>query len=162
MPEVITNTTPVQYLHQIGRLDLLPRFYGQIIIPEPVANELAEGRRLGVDLPDIGAMRWISVVPVPTTSTTFPPRIHQGEAGAILLAQSYADPLLLMDDRLARDYARHLGMRVTGTLGVLIRAKREGAFPHLKTVLLQLETAGFRLNPPTFTHCLEQAGEPSS
>jgi len=43
MPEVISNSSPIQYLHQIEQLDLLPGFYGAVTVPEAVADELAKG-----------------------------------------------------------------------------------------------------------------------
>jgi predicted nucleic acid-binding protein len=51
LPEVICNTSPLQYLRQLGQLHLLPQLTGQIIVPTAVAAELAEGRRRGVDVP---------------------------------------------------------------------------------------------------------------
>ena len=51
MPDIICNTSPLQYLHQIGRLGLLPHLVSRIVVPAAVAGELAEGRRLGMDLP---------------------------------------------------------------------------------------------------------------
>jgi predicted HTH domain antitoxin len=51
LPEIVCNTSPLQYLYQIGQLDLLPQLTGQIIVPTAVTVELAEGRRRGVDVP---------------------------------------------------------------------------------------------------------------
>ena len=50
--EAIVNTSPLQYLYQIGQLDLLREFYGEIIVPKAVVRELAHGRRIGLDVPD--------------------------------------------------------------------------------------------------------------
>ena len=53
MPNVIADTSPIQYLYQINLLDLLPQLYGSVIIPQAVANELAAGAALHVSLPDM-------------------------------------------------------------------------------------------------------------
>lgn len=50
MPEVVSDTSPLQYLHQIDRLDLLRILYGDILVPEGFAEEIAEGRALGHEL----------------------------------------------------------------------------------------------------------------
>ena len=50
MPNVIADTSPIQYLYQTNLLDLLPQIYGYIIIPQAVVDELAEGLALGVSL----------------------------------------------------------------------------------------------------------------
>jgi len=55
LAEVIVNTSPLQYLYQVGQLDLFPKLFGRIIVPTAVMTELAEGRRLGVALPDPNA-----------------------------------------------------------------------------------------------------------
>lgn len=52
MPEVVCNTTPLQYLHQAGVLQILPALYGRILIPRAVANEIGAGLKAGVNLPD--------------------------------------------------------------------------------------------------------------
>lgn len=51
MPEVITDTSPIQYLHQINQLNLLPTLYAQIRMPQAVADELAQGRTQGISFP---------------------------------------------------------------------------------------------------------------
>lgn len=50
MPEVVSDTSPIQYLFQCGLLDLLPRLYRAVLIPEAVAQELEVGRTRGIPL----------------------------------------------------------------------------------------------------------------
>ncbi len=50
MPEVICNTSALQYLHQLGLLHLLRDLYGSVTVPEAVVREIAAGRQQGVDL----------------------------------------------------------------------------------------------------------------
>jgi predicted nucleic acid-binding protein len=59
LADVIVNTSPLQYLHQVGQLDLFPKLFGKIIVPEAVAAELSAGRRLGVSLPEPEVLDWI-------------------------------------------------------------------------------------------------------
>ena len=44
MPNVISDTSPIQYLYQLNLLDLLPTLYGEIIIPQAVESEIATGK----------------------------------------------------------------------------------------------------------------------
>jgi len=53
MPEFICNTSPLQYLHQLGRMEILPILTGQLIVPAPVIAELEAGRALGCDVPEM-------------------------------------------------------------------------------------------------------------
>jgi len=61
LPEVVCNTSPLQYLHQLGLLHLLPALAGKVIIPSAVADELAVGRRAGIDVPEVELLEWIEV-----------------------------------------------------------------------------------------------------
>lgn len=53
MPDVIVDTSVLQYLHQLGLLQLLARLYGRVIVSPAVAEEVRRGRELGIDLPDL-------------------------------------------------------------------------------------------------------------
>lgn len=64
MREVISDTSVLQYLHQADCLTLLRALYGAIVVPEGVAEEILEGRRLGHSLPDLDAISWIRVTSV--------------------------------------------------------------------------------------------------
>lgn len=59
MPEVICNTPPLQYLFQLGELDLLRETCGRIVVPPAVVEELDVGRSLGVALPEVAGQGWI-------------------------------------------------------------------------------------------------------
>ena len=65
MAETICNTSPLQYLFQVDLLNLLPSLYGEVIVPEAVLVEIADGRRQGVVLPDIESLPWDSHSPAP-------------------------------------------------------------------------------------------------
>src|SRR6266540_1881287 len=132
MPEVIADTSPIQYLYQIGLLDVLNVLYGQITIPEAVAGELNVGRAHGLSLPDVSSISWMTVK-TPQGQALLPlvPDLGPGEREAIALAIETKDSLLILDDALARKHAQLLGITMTGTLGVLLKAKQTG---HLKGV----------------------------
>jgi predicted nucleic acid-binding protein len=60
--EAICDTSPIQYLHQIGLLHLLAEFYARTIAPPAVVDELERGRVIGVDLPDLRALSWVTIL----------------------------------------------------------------------------------------------------
>lgn len=159
MPEVFANTTPLQYLHRLGRLDWLREFYGRIVVPVTVADELEAGRRLGARVPELTAFPWIEIRRPPEPMPDFPRFLHRGEAEVLVLAQATAAPLVIIDDLMARAQARELGLRCTGTLGVILRAKREHRIAAVAPVLAQLQTEGFRIAPATLAEVLRLAGE---
>ena len=59
MPDVISNSSPMQYLYQAGMLNILPALFGQICVPEAVVAEQEEGRRRSVSLPTLEELSWL-------------------------------------------------------------------------------------------------------
>ena len=159
MPEVFANTTPLQYLHRLGRLDWLREFYGRIVVPAAVADELEAGCRLGARVPELAAFPWIEIRRTPEPMPAFPRFIHRGEAEVLALAWTVDAPLVIIDDLMARAHAQALGLRCTGTLGVILRAKREQRIPAVAPMLAQLQAEGFRIAPATRAEVLRLAGE---
>lgn len=161
MPEVISNTSPLQYLHQLGLLDLLPRLVGRIAVPEAVAEELEAGRSLGHDLPDITSLDWVSVRAPAPSSDLFSPDLGRGEVDVLRLAleSPAGDVTLILDDMRAREAAAARGLKFTGTLGVLLEAKRVGLLTEVRPHLDRLDELGFRLARHTRAAALKLAGE---
>lgn len=163
MPEVISNTSPLQYLHQLGLLDLLPRLVGRVTVPGAVVAELEAGRALGYDLPDVTSLGWV-VVRAPAASSrakVLSPDLGPGEADVLRLAleSPAGDALVILDDMSAREAARGFGLKFTGTLGVLLEAKRAGLLPEVRPHLDRLDALGFRVARETRLAVLRRAGE---
>jgi predicted nucleic acid-binding protein len=160
VPEVICDVSPIQYLHQAQLLELLRLRYGTVTIPTAVADELREGTLRGVDLPAFEALDWIKIrqpsgrllLPIVTD-------LGAGEREVLALGTETSDSLVILDDGLARQYARMLNLKLTGTLGVLLKAKAAGLLPALAPVLDRLQQLRFRTDPETRQAVLRMAGE---
>jgi predicted nucleic acid-binding protein len=160
MPEVISDTSPIQYLHQAGLLDLLPAFYAKLIIPSGVVEELETGRQRGVSLPDVRTLSWVEIREVKSHRLLrLSPDLGLGEKQAIALALESAGSLVLLDDALARRQAELLEIRCTGTLGVLLKAKRLQILPAIAPVTARLIELGFHLSGRTREAVLRLSGE---
>jgi len=159
MPEVVCNTSVLQYLHELGLLQLLRELYGRVTVPEAVARELAAGRTQGVELPDLATLPWITVTSV-LPPLVAPIDLGAGELAVLTLAGAHPGALAVLNDGLARRYARVAGIRFTGTCGVLLRARQRGLVPAVKPLLDRLTALGFRLDPATRRSILSLAGEP--
>jgi predicted nucleic acid-binding protein len=123
LPDVICNTSPIQYLYQLELLHILRALAGGVIVPPAVVDELAEGRALGVNLPDLTALDWVTV------------------------------------RRPVSELAETLGLRLTGTLGLLLDAKSAGLIPAVGPFLSRLQALHFRVAPHTRAAVLKLAGE---
>jgi uncharacterized protein len=160
MSEVITDTSPIQYLCQIAQLELLPTLYGQIRMPQAVADELAQGLVQGISLPDPTSLSWITLCPVPS-SILIPdlPNLGAGEREALSLAIAIPASLVILDDALARSYAQQLNVSITGTLGVLLKGKQSGYIESIAPLLDKLDALNFHLCASTYAAVLKLANE---
>lgn len=159
-PPVIANTSPLLYLHQVGCLSVLQQLYRTIIVPPAVQEELEAGKRQGVDVPDVSSLAWIHIHPV--ASAALVPAVvdlGQGEAEVIALGLEIADSLLILDDQLARRIADLHKLRYTGTLGVLVKAKRTGYLSSVGAVVTALREKGMWLNNMIVEDVLRLSGE---
>lgn len=160
MPEVIADTSVIQYLYQCDCFLVLPALYESVTIPSGVADELEKGREIGVVLPKLPDYGWLQVLQ--TQPQNLVPQIAglgQGEREVISTAVSSPKALALLDDGLARQYAESLGVTVTGTLGILLRAKRSGLIEKVSPVMARLTQLGFRASDATQLAVLKLAGE---
>lgn len=87
-------------------------------------------------------------------------RLDQGESEAIVLAQELGATLLI-DERKARTIAAALGIPLTGTVGVLLEAKRSGIVSQIQPLLDNMLLAGVRLSTRLYDNALKLAGESS-
>ena len=162
MPEVVCNTSPLQYLHQIGQLRILPALAGSIIVPISVQAELDAGIAKGLDLPKIENLNWIQIrAPISVKAASLIADLGPGESQVLMLALEMPGSIALLDDGLARRVAIARGIPIKGTLGLLLDAKRAGHIPVVKPSLDKLQDLGFRLAEPTRAAVLKLAGESS-
>lgn len=160
MPEIVCDTSPLQYLYQLGLLHLLPALGTSIVIPPAVEQELLTGKTLGIKLPDLHELNWLSVRHLVRRPTVPLGRdLGPGETEVLMLGLESPAAVLVLDDGLARRIAETLKMPFTGTLGVLVDGKRAGLIPTIRPLLDQLQELRFRVSPATRSAVLTLAGE---
>ena len=160
MHEVICDTSPIQYLYQLGILHILPALAERVVVPPAVVEELSVGEAAGVNLPDITEFEW-AIVRSPVSEPALPliADLGTGETEVLMLGLESRDAVVILDDALARRAAEILGMHFTGTLGLLLDAKHAGLIPAVAPFLDQLQALRFRLAPHTRAAVLKLAGE---
>lgn len=160
MPELISNTSPVLYLHRIGQLTWLRELASALWIPEAVIEELREGRRRGYDVPDLEHLEWIEVVsPKSVPSAWLTLDLGAGELAALALALEHPDRVALLDDELARRIGQAAGLTVWGTLRILLSAKEKGLTSAIAPHLTRLEASGMWISESLRRRVLILAGE---
>ncbi len=159
MPKVVSNTTPIISLLKLNRLDLLKQLYGQILIPLAVFREIEAGKTKGY-YKDLSKIDWISIVEIKDKkSVKYLLDLDQGEAEAIVLATEFNADLIILDERLGRFYAKHAELKVTGTIGVLIKAKNEGLIESVKPMIEELVKKEVWISDKLKSEILKKTGE---
>jgi predicted nucleic acid-binding protein len=158
---LVCDTTIPLYLGRIGQIDLLPALYAPIYIPDQVCLELDMGRVLRPDTINPRSLVWVELVSVSQALIdSLPPnRLGKGEQAVIAYAQAHRDYVAGTDDLRARQLAEAIGLKVTGTLGILLRAKQAGLISALQPLVDDITAQGFRLSPELHRDVLELAGE---
>jgi uncharacterized protein len=158
---VLSDASPLIALAACGSFGLLRELFGAISITAQVRGEvLAGGARPGAtELRRGMAARWIRLHRTAKGAPAFP-KLGVGEASVLSAALAAGgDCYLLLDDEPARREARALGIQFTGTLGVLVVAKRRRLIPALKPCLERLFENGFHFSPELARNLLRDVGE---
>jgi uncharacterized protein len=151
---VVSDTSAITALLQIGRADLLKELYRHVLIPEAVRDELLETHR---SLPP-----FLHCEPVTNFSDVerLLAEIDLGEAEAIILAKERHAHALLIDELDGRRVAQREGVPFIGLLGVLVQAKQKGFIKSVRDLTGELEqVADFHLSEEIKSIAYRKAGE---
>jgi len=162
---VVSDSSPLMNLAGIGRLYLVHEQFGKVIIPASVWDEIVLN---SATLPGASEIReaydagWISRAKPDNTAVVdlLGLGLHRGEAEAIALAIELHSSLILLDDADARLAATALGLRKTGVIGILIKAKADGKIESLRRELDALmDRMGFYIDDGLYRQALSSCGE---
>ncbi|MBC8042750.1 MAG: DUF3368 domain-containing protein [Rhizobacter sp.] len=147
---VIVDASCLIVLDKIGELELVNCCYEKVFTTPEVALEF------GGTLPV-----WIEIKPLTnhTLKHALGSFVGEGEASAIGLAVEMEKAILILDDLKARKTALAMKLHLTGTLGVVVKAKREKCIESVKPILQKLKHTDFRLSEILVAKIIEQAGE---
>lgn len=156
---IVSDTSPITNLIQIGHIDLLKQLFQKIIIPERVSEELYfyENHKEIIE-----SRNWIVVKGVANRLEVEKLKRHldSGESEAIVLAQEMKVDFLIVDERKGRKVAEEHGLNCIGLLGVLILGKKKGYLYELKPILDELiEDIGFRFSEMLYQRILSEVNE---
>src|SRR5438045_1685658 len=123
---VVSDTSSISGLLQIGHLDLLKKMYSIVLIPPAVYNELLALQKRNIDLSIINSSSWITIVEVRNNELVLQLRksLDAGESEAIALALEQKADVLLIDETDGRAIAKKYGLHIVGLLGILVEAKQ--------------------------------------
>lgn len=147
---IISDTSCLILLDKIGELSLLNKLFGQVVITQEIAREFKK------ELPN-----WFTIEePINKIyQKILEASLDKGEASAIAFAIEQTNCLLIIDDFKGRKYAEQLGIKITGTLGVIVDAKHSGHLKSVKRVLEKIKKTDFRLTADLEKTTLEKSNE---
>ncbi|NJN66941.1 MAG: DUF3368 domain-containing protein [Chloroflexaceae bacterium] len=159
---VVSNTSPITNLAAIGHLDILPKIYGRILIPQAVYQEIVIDGQGKPGAFQVRTESWVENQQVANVALVqwLEQALNKGESEAIALAQELPADLLLIDEARGRAMAEQLGLAYTGVLGILLVAKKQGLFSAIKPLVDDLiQVAGFWVDSRLYAEVMNFAGE---
>jgi predicted nucleic acid-binding protein len=147
---IISDTSSLIALTNIGELEILKSVYEEVVITPEIAEEY------GLEAPD-----WIRIESANDEQKfkLLNLELDKGESSGIALALENESSLLIIDEKKGRGIAKKLGIKITGILGVMIKAKETGLVDQIKPLIQKLEKVDFRISAKLKTQILEKVGE---
>ena len=160
MRKVIVNSTPLIALCHVNQLVVLKQLYGEIIIPKAVYDEISVKEDSICKKTVDESLDWIHVQEIQNhvAKAMFKSQLHEGEVEVMILAMEQQADVVIIDDQNAKKYAKYLKLPVTGTLGVLMKAKQNGYIFELKPILDRMIQNGIYIKESLVEICLKQVG----
>jgi predicted nucleic acid-binding protein len=146
---IISDTSCLIALSNIGLLYILKDLYGEVLITTEVNEEF------GKQLPS-----WIFVLQVKDKikQTEIESILDKGEASSIALALENPNSILIIDEVKGRNIARSLNIEIIGTIGILLLASNKGLLTDVISVVLKLVNNGFQLSNTIIDRIIEKYG----
>ena len=153
---VVADTSPIFYLLSVGQIELLPRLFKKVFVPDAVHKELCHPTApaalrawLDEDPP------WLEIIPVDLIDDPALRSLGAGERAAITLALSLHADLILIDERKGTSAAIAKGFEVTETLGIL-RLAAQGGLIDLADTIMKLKRTNFRYRQEMLDDLLDE------
>jgi len=157
----VTDSSPLIFLAKLNRLSLLRQEAEEVLAPPAVLGEIAEQDDEAKRQIEEAQRTWLEMRPVRDVRllAVLKRELGDGEAEAIALALETHAARIVLDDLDARRLADRLGLRLVGTLGLLLASKLRGEIPSLRAEIDRLRSGGFRASPALVEELLRSAGE---
>ena len=159
---IVINTAPlISIIAAIGDLRILQSLYTQVLVPFEVCQEILAGGASGFAVSEFEDADWLqkSQIPLNNISPFLLNSLDLGEASVIQLALNKNIQTVCIDESAGRRVARLSGLSITGTIGILLRAHREGYPIDIKQAIDRMIARGIRLSETIINFALQQTGE---
>lgn len=158
---VVADAGPLIALARIGQFHLLRLLFGEIYVPPSVQREVLSSSQGRPGAHEVATENWVLAADIEdwTAVQLLRDRLDAGESEAIVLALEKKADLILIDEARGRRVAEAHGLNRTGTIGVLIMAKKRGFIAELRPLLDRLLEVGFRMDDELYQTALKLTAE---
>lgn len=156
----VIDTSPWIALSACGQISLLRKLYDTVMIPITVNEEILAGGKSQIGLQELNEADWLQVVELQDPmKVMFLHELDQGEAEVIILAKEQKVHEVILDEKVARIQARVPGLTVVGTLGLLLRAKKQGLLREIRPLIEEILRADIYIHRDIVQGVFQKAGE---
>jgi predicted nucleic acid-binding protein len=159
--ELVINTGPLlAVIEGVGDLSLLELLYKRVLVPFEVCREIEAGGATGFGVIEFRGSKSIEKRSKPLTITPFLRNsLDLGEASVIQLALDENIHTVCIDESMGRRIARLNGLKLTGSIGVLIRAKQDGFSFSMHKAIKQMQSQGIYLSQKVIDFALKEVNK---
>jgi predicted nucleic acid-binding protein len=160
---IVTNTTPLIALTAAtGSLEILRFLYTRVRVPYEVAQEIRVGGKDAFALDMFAHATWLDLAPAPVVLSPYLNNsLDRGEAAVIQTALNDNLDLVCIDEVVGRRIARLSGLRLTDSIGILLKAKQLGFTLSIPDALAAMRKRGIWLSERVIRFALEQDSQGS-
>jgi hypothetical protein len=155
--KIFCNATPFIALSSIGKLDLLPALFGEVHVVDAVLEECAAGGPIPV--PDLRNLPWVREIASLPCDSLLLLELDKGEKHTLDMAIRSGADRVIIDEKLGRGLAEYLGLKVIGTLGVLLKAKQQGLINSFSKAAYAMRQQGIHYNRGLLARLAAEVGE---
>lgn len=151
MPDLlIPDTSCLIFLEKIREIEVLQKLYDRTVVTREVADEHISPLKQWIEIETAQEKRYQKVLEQ---------SVDKGEASIMVLALEIDDCVVSIDDLRARKVAQKLGLRLTGTLGIIYKAKKAGYIASMRETIEKLKRVDFRISEKVEQELLRVSGE---
>lgn len=147
---IIADTSCFIILSKIDELELLQNIYVQIVTTSDIAIEFGEVLPDWVIIKNVSNKNYQDILEL---------QLDKGESSAIALAMEIENCTIILDDYKARKVAQKLNISITGTIGVIVKAKQLGIIKSVQPILEKIRNSNFRLSKELENQALSLSNE---
>ncbi len=153
---LIADSSALVTLSIVDKLDILEQLFGEVYVPRAVYEEVSqENKAESYKLKNYCKDKVLDI----QSRTNFNISLGQGESEAIVLYSEQNADFLLYDDKKAKKFAQNFGLKVIGSLGILLKAKESGLINEISPLIELLKNSRIFIDDRTFELVLKMASE---